>query len=135
MTEGNPWVPYHEASEAKAKELAAGKKTETAKFKTITEWVSRCFAYDYIKAVRVAKKKGVLPDVEHTWKWHMGICQDIAAMTTGMLRAVGIRAILCIGKVDGHRTNHAWVEAMVDGERLRYDYSKAGTNYEIERRY
>lgn len=134
MTEGNPWVPYHEQSEAKALELVRGKTTETAKYRAITAWVSRCFGYDYIRAVKVAKKKGVYPDVERCWKLHMGICQDIASMTVGMLRAVGIRSALCIGKAGG-QGYHAWVESNVDGKVLRYDYSGEAKEYNVERRY
>lgn len=128
------WVPYHEPSAEKARKLAEGCKTPLAKYKVITDYVTRCFAYDYIKAVKVAKKRGVLPDVEHVWKLHMGICQDIAAMTVGMLRAVDIEAYLCIGTIGG-RIHHAWVEAIIDGKVRRYDHDGEAPEYKEERRY
>jgi transglutaminase-like putative cysteine protease len=129
------WVPYHEPSIAKAKELVRGKVTEKGKYAAIIQFVDHDFVYDYIKAIKVAKKKGVMPDVERTWNVRMGICQDIAAMTVGMLRAVGIRAELCIGK-NGRRNNHAWVEAIVDGKHCIYDHRMKTSNvYKAERRY
>jgi transglutaminase-like putative cysteine protease len=50
----------------------------------------------------------------------MGICLDIAAMTTGMLRAVATPANLIIGWADDKY--HAWVEARIEGQRYLYDH-------------
>lgn len=129
------WVPYHEPSTAKAHELVRGKKTDAEKYAAIIRFVDHDFVYDYIKAIKVAKKKGVLPDVERTWNVRMGICQDIAAMTVGMLRAVGIKAELCIGTCGG-RKHHAWVEADVNGRHCLYDHRMGRSKeYKAERRY
>jgi len=128
------WVPYHAPSVNKAKMITRTKVTELSKYQAITEYVSRCFVYDYIKAIKTAKLTGVLPDVNRTWETGMGICQDIAAMVTGMLRSVGIHAELCIGTA-GSQKKHAWVEAEIDGKLYRYDHRRQAKQYITERRY
>lgn len=128
------YVPFHKESVEKAMELVKGKKTELSRYKAITYYVDTTFGYDYIKAVKVAKTRGVLPDVETTWKTRLGICQDISAMVVGMLRAVGIKANLCIGKA-GSNISHAWVEAVIGGKKYRYDHSGNARVYVTERMY
>lgn len=128
------YVPYHRESVEKAKELVRGKKTDLAKYLTITKYVTLMFGYDYIKAIKVAKTRGVLPDIETTWRTHLGICQDISAMVVGMLRAVGIKANLCIGKA-GSNISHAWVEAVINGKKYRYDHAGKASVYKTERMY
>lgn len=60
-----------------------------------------------------------LPDALSCWNRQRGGCQDVAALLTGMLRAVGVPARLCMGWADGkHR---AWVEPTIDGRLYRYD--------------
>ena len=128
------WVPHCCAAEDVAKKITENKGSQLAKYCTITEYVSRCFVYDYIRAIKTAKQKNVFPDVERTWILKMGICQDIAAMTVGMLRAIGIHAELCIGTTGG-RKKHAWVETDIDGKKYRYDFSGRAKKYIVERRY
>lgn len=115
----NKLLPVHEPSRKYAVELCKGCKTKHEKWYTITNYVSRAFAYDYIRAILISKKNGV-PDLDRTWKLHMGICLDIASLTVGMLRAVGINANMAFGKVG--RYYHAWVEANIDGEFAMYDH-------------
>lgn len=124
-------VPYHEASSAYARKLTAGMKTAKEKYDAITDYVSRNIKYDYIRAIKVQKKNGT-PDVDHAWRDHMGICLDIAALTTGMLRAVRIPASMCIGKAD--KQQHAWVEAEIGGNKFRYDHEGKAKVYRTERR-
>ena len=126
-------VPYHKPSAEKAKEITKENRTPLAKFMTITAYVSHCFVYDYVRAIKVAKQHGVMPDIGRTWHLKMGICQDTAAMTVGMLRAVGIKATLFFGKADGR--NHAWVEAEIDGKTYLYDHDGKAKEYKAERRY
>lgn len=128
------YIPYHKESIQKAQELTKDKKTLLAKYLTITKYVTNTFGYDYIKSVKVAKTKGILPDIETTWKTHLGICQDVSAMVVGMLRSVGINAYLCIGKA-GSRISHAWVEAIINGKKYRYDHSGKASVYKTERIY
>ena len=126
------FVPYHAESVNKAKELTQDMATKIDKFRAITNYINRTISYDYIRAIQIQKKNG-MPDVERCWRLRMGICFDIAALTTGMLRAVGIHAYLCVGKAD--RQNHAWVEATINNKKYRYDRSGRAQTYKTERRY
>ena len=125
-------VPFHEASIQCAKDLTKGAKSQLEKYNAITNYVDRVIRYDYVRAATIPKKNGT-PDVNHVWNTHMGICMDTAALTTGMLRAVGIPARLCFGKAD--RQNHAWVEADVAGKHLRYDHDGKAKVYKVERKF
>ena len=129
----NAVVPYHRESVSVAIKLTRKDPDQLTKFRKITNYVSRHFVYDYVYATQIAKKKNVLPDIKRTWQEHMGVCQDIAAMTTGMLRAVGIDASMCVGKADGRR--HAWVEAKISGKTYRYDHIWVAKEYITEKRY
>lgn len=102
-----------------ARELTAGMGARP-KYDMITKWVSRNIAYDYVKAAKVAKVKGIDPDPVACWATRRGICQDIAALTVILLRAVGIRCYLCTGHVGG--IYHAWVQAYIGGVVLIYDH-------------
>ena len=116
-----------------ARELTAGMGARP-KYDMITKWISRNIAYDYVKAAKVAKVKGIDPDPIACWATHRGICQDIAALTVIMLRAAGIRCYLCIGHVGG--IYHAWVQAYIGGVVLIYDHdNKTGKpiKYTIEK--
>jgi len=124
------YIPYHEPSIRCAEELTRGASSDAEKYRIITEFVTKSFRYDYIRAVTIPKKNG-LPDLERTWEKKRGICLDIAAMTTGMLRAVGLHAFMCWGKAD--KKNHAWVEARIGGEWRRYDFNGKAKTYKAER--
>ena len=102
------YVPHHDPSILKAKELSSG-LSQQARYKAIRSYINRSFVYDHIKAATV-KKRGVLPDIASCWDKRMGICQDLAAMAVGMFRAVGLKAQLVIGHADG--MYHAWVETV-----------------------
>lgn len=127
------YVPYHAESQGMAKQLCSGIRDPVKKLEIITGYVSGSIGYDYIRATKVAKLKGQYPDVSGCWSKHMGICLDTAALTVGMLRAVGIRAYLCIGHAD--RNYHAWVEAIINGQTFRYDHDGKANNYNVERKY
>lgn len=126
------FIPYHEESVEYAKQMVEGETSAYRKYKKITGFVSRCFSYDYIRAIQIQKKNG-LPDVERCWNLRMGICFDLAAMTVGMLDAAGVYAILCVGKADG--IQHAWVEAVINGRRYRFDHPHKAEKYVTEKRY
>ena len=126
------YVPYHAESIRCAKDLTKEMKTPLEKYKAITAYVSRFIAYDYIRAIQIPKKGG-LPDVGRCWKLRMGICLDIAAMTTGMLRAVGIPTRLCFGYADN--MYHAWVESTIDNKVYRYDHDGKAKVYKVKKRY
>ncbi len=128
------YVPINKEITNFAKNLTIGTRTPKERYDILTRWISGNIAYDYIKAMKVAKVKGVKPDPISCYKTHRGICQDIASLVTMMLRAVGIRAYLCIGHADN--TYHAWVQAYIPGEKvLLYDHEGTAKKYKIERKY
>ena len=118
----NQYVNYKDDSDVSvtARRICEGKSKGEA-YRTICEYVSRNFAYDFIKAVK--KPRSVLPDIDSTMKKHIGVCQDLAALTVAMMRSVGIESRLVIGYADGRY--HAWTESVVDEVRKRFDPSVA----------
>ena len=114
------FLPIHDPSRKKARELCKNCCSNLERWQTITEYVTRNFSYDYIRAILIPKKNG-LPDIDRCWKRRMGICLDIASMTVGMLKAVGINAYLIVGFAD--KKYHAWVEATISGKNYYYDHS------------
>lgn len=130
------YVPYHAPSIAYAKQLTKGLPDKQQKYQVITTFISRTIGYDFVKAATINKKVGSLPDVAGCWNKRVGICLDIAALTTGMLRAVGIQAYLVIGHAD--RNYHAWVEARINGKTIIYDHDNPkgkAITYKKERVY
>ena len=130
----NLYVPRCEPAEEKARELAKD-KLPLAAYKAITTYVKHNIAYDHVKAAKVAKLSRVLPDPQKCWDTHLGICQDIASLTTIMLRAADLPARFVIGWAG--KQYHAWVETIVGGKTYRFDHS-AGLikpTYKPERYY
>ena len=125
-------VSYYKPAIKAALEITKDCKTQLEKYNTITEYISHNFAYDYIRAITIPKMNGK-PDVPRTWKHHIGICIDIAALTTMMLRALGLKVRMCYGKAD--RRYHAWVEARIDEKNYRYDFSGKADKYETIKTY
>jgi transglutaminase-like putative cysteine protease len=94
-----------------AAELAGGPPIEAAR--TISDWVRDNVAY-------VPGSTGVQTSAQEAWDLRKGVCQDIAHLTAGMLRRVGIPARYVSGylhpkpdavigeTVEGQ--SHAWVE-------------------------
>lgn len=121
------YLPYHAASAAYARQLTSGIRDLKARYDMITGWIRKNIIYDYIKAAKVTGKKGIYPDPADCWKTHIGICQDIAALTVNMLRAAGVTSYLCIGHAD--RNYHAWVESRINGQVFRYDHSGKAQRY------
>ena len=126
----NPYVPKTPAWEFAAT-LCNG-KTGIDAYNTICKWVKDNIIYDYIRAVTV-KKNGVLPDPLYCWENKRGICQDIASLAAGMLRAVGIKTTLVIGHAD--KRYHAWVECEIKGKTYRFDATGKAKEYKGERWY
>lgn len=127
------YLPYHKESREYAKTLTKDEKDPMKKYRMITDWVSKNFVYDYIRAAKIPKKGG-LPDLEHIWTTKMGICLDTASMTTGMLKAVGLKAVLCFGYAN--KAWHAWVETTIDGKKYRYDHdAKSGKTITYQTKY
>lgn len=125
------YVPHYAPAEKQAKELCKGMRTLKERYDAITQFVNRHIVYDYIRAAVIPKRNG-LPDVAGCWIRRMGICLDISALTVGMLRAVSVPCSLIIGHADGHY--HAWVEARIDGRRLRYDHDDPAGKVKVYKR-
>ena len=130
MLQPNTYVPVTDAW-VFAQSLCEGLDEKTS-FQTICKWIRNNIVYDYIRMATVAKT-GVLPDPDLCWRTHKGICQDIASLAAGMMRAVSIKARLVCGKADGQ--SHAWVEATVGDKNYRFDFPKKASTYTRERTY
>ena len=126
------YLPYHEESVAKAKELVKDVEDDYQKYKIITHYINKNFAYDYVRAITIPKKNG-LPDIAGCWEKKMGICIDIAAMATLMLQAVGLKAVLCYGRTES--SSHAWVEVTIKNKTYRYDHNGTAKSYNKERTF
>ena len=131
MQRPNSYVPVTDAW-AFAVEMCAGMDALRA-YKAVCDWVRNHILYDYIKAIMTPKNKAVMPDPALCWDNRLGICTDIASLTVGMLRAVGVPSRMAVGKAD--RQNHAWVEAVIDGKVYRFDHPRRAASYKGERRY
>jgi len=116
----NQYVNYTPETECvvTAGEICAGMTDQEEIFKTVCSYITSHFVYDFVKSVSV--KAGVLPDIDGCWKNHMGICQDLSAVTCAMLRSQGVPARLMIGTL-GANTYHAWVVAVVNGKDTFFD--------------
>ena len=130
LLRANLYVPYTPAWD-QARELV-GTQMGLPAYKIVKSWVKRHIIYDCVKAVKVSKN-GDLPDPLGCFMNKRGICQDIASLATGMLRAVGIKARLVIGYAD--RQYHAWTEASIDGKMYRFDPCGQADTYVRERWY
>lgn len=134
----NQYVNYTEDSDlvAKARELCFGKSQKIA-YDSVCQYIKTSFAYDYIKSATV--KNGALPNIDTTFIKHMGICQDLAALTVAMLRSQGIPSKLVIGYIN--KQYHAWTESLIDGKKVIFDPTAEINgigkvrNYKIERCY
>lgn len=127
------YVPHLPIIEGRARQMTAGVKDQISKYRIIEDWLKSNIAYDFVKAAKVAKVKGVMPDPIACWETRLGICQDIASLATIMFRAVGIKAYMCIGHAD--QTYHAWVQSYINGQVHRYDHSGKAKVYRLERKY
>ena len=114
----NQYVSYTQktAAVSEAEKICANMSKAEA-YDAVCGYVKTHFAYDFIKAVTI--KAGVLPDIDSSWDKHMGICQDLAAITCCMMRTQGIPARLTIGMAD--KNYHAWVEVKFDKKEHFFD--------------
>lgn len=135
----NQYLEYSPENKAvkKADELCAGMENPAEKFKVITDYITKAFVYDYIRAVTT--KGDGLPDVDYCFEKGMGICLDLASTTACMLRTQGVPAKLVIGTANSQY--HAWVQATVNGEEKLFDPTAILQNmpqpveYAVERWY
>lgn len=127
------YTPYHEESAKFAKQLCKNATSQLEKYSLITNYISRTFCYDYIRAIKIAKLRGQRPDIKGCWAKHMGVCMDTAALVHNMLKAVGVRSYVCIGYADGQY--HAWVEAYIGTSKYRFDLSGKAKKYTTKMKF
>lgn len=120
----NSYVPETAAWDF-AKEMCAGMDEHQA-YQAIKDWVRHNIVYDFVREATIPKT-GVMPDPALCWKERQGICQDIASMTVGMLRAAGVKARLVVGRAD--EKVHAWTEAIINGRARIFDHPKNAKKY------
>lgn len=134
----NQYVNYTRFSESvvEAERLSEG-LGDAEKFKTLCDYMTRNFLYDYVKAVTI--KAGQLPDIDGSYKKKMGVCQDLSAILCSMLRTQGLPARLIIGYAD--KQYHAWTVTVIDGKEYFFDPTAAiggiskVIDYSVERYY
>lgn len=100
----------------------------------ILEYLQTHFYYDYIEALTTASSAFTVPDLEKCFKNKKGICYNISALFTAMLRICGISSKLVVGYADG--SAHSWVEV----NNVKYDITQKLIhtkikNYKSERYY
>jgi len=113
----NQYVHYNKESPlaAKALELNAERSSFISIVEAIYNFVVENISYDFEHAETV--DFGYIPDLSTILERRTGICFDIAALTTAMLRSQGIPAKLVVGyyydPVIGN-TYHAWVSVFAE---------------------
>lgn len=116
------YLNYTELSEAVAEaERQCQGKSEKETYKIVCDFMKSRFAYDFMKAATV--KAGVLPDIDGSYRKHMGVCQDLSAIMVCMLRTQGIPSRLMIGYAD--KQYHAWVVTDIGGKEEFFDPTAA----------
>lgn len=104
-----------------AQELVAGVTSDYEKVLIISRWIIENIEYDYDYFYGL--KKTVVTSADEVFESRLTVCAGYAALTTVMLRAVGIPA----STVSGYAINsdgtagHAWNIAFVDGRWMWLD--------------
>lgn len=138
----NQYLDYNvdTAAVEEAGRLCSGVEDASEIWTIIRSYVKDNFAYDYTKAAVARTSTGVLPDINGCWEKHMGICQDLSAVTIAMLRSQGVPARLMIGTLN--EEYHAWVSANINGEEKWFDPTASlmgqkysAKEYKVERYY
>lgn len=113
-----------------AKDITKDADDDLAKVKAIHDWVAKNISYD---TEDFFKDLGKSQDAYSTYKNKTAICQGYADLTAALLRAVGIKAKVIGGVALGYgmpnswdelkttASNHAWNEALVDGNWIILD--------------
>ena len=120
----------------KSDEITAGLSSQADIYKTVQDFMTREFMYDFVRASTIPA--GALPEVDPCFEKRSGICQDLAAVMVCMLRVQGVPARLMIGYADKYY--HAWTTAIVDGQEVFFDPTAAlgamkAKTYQDERFY
>ena len=98
----------------KAKSLTKGLTTDEQKVKSIYNYITKNYKYDYAKAKSVTS--GYFPNVDSIFAKQTGICYDYASVFAAMLRSVDVPTKLVKGySVPTKEVYHAWNEVLVNG--------------------
>ena len=121
----NPETEYgqwYDEVKVLADEASDGAKTQKAKYMRICQYVDDNYCYDYIAAINVRTKDAdACREIPNILKTRMGTCQELSMLTVAMCRIEGVPAKFVVGRANG--SAHAWVEAEIDGENIRFDPS------------
>jgi len=134
------WYTSSSPAVAKSFEICQGLDSDQAKLDAIRTYMKTNLRYDYIRAA--TQKDAYLADIDGTFKKQSGLCQDLAAVMTCMLRVQGIPCKLAIGEVSGSTGTvaHAWCYAIIDGQEVRVDITAEisgarNSKYTVEKIY
>jgi hypothetical protein len=108
--------------------------TDAEKTDLIVGWV-----YDKIKddaafeaQIKSGAARGYVPSPYATFETQKGVCNDRASLAASMLKCLGIPIKIIHGHVTllyldvPEQGYHAWIEAYLDGEWVRYDPTNSG---------
>jgi len=93
-----------------AKKLVKSCKTESAKVKKIYNYIIKNYAYDYELLSVKASTSYYSPINLNTYNRKLGICYDISALFSAMLRSVGVEARVVTGYTPNVKEYHAWTQ-------------------------
>jgi len=117
------YVWYTQVMEAvnKSYELCANCTTDAERVDVILNYMRDYFMYDYVRSVQ--QKDAYLADIDGCYTNRKGLCMDLAAITSCMLRVQGIPCRMVVGEVaNSYNTiTHAWNIALIDGKEVRLD--------------
>lgn len=100
------WLNY--SIDIEAKQITAGLNTNEDIIAAVKSYISHNYVYDAVKAIKIAKKTGILPDIDGIFMKKKGVCQDIAGLGCTFMRLNSIPCKFVVGKAD--KTSHAWCE-------------------------
>lgn len=104
-----------------AETLCAECTTDLEKVNKIYSHIVETYTYNSARAILLARSTTAIPNAEWVYTHGSGICGDIAALMTAMLRSQGIPTSLVIGLYGS--TNHAWVRVYLDNSGTKFkDY-------------
>ena len=104
----------------KAKTLVKKCKTESAKVKKIYNYIISNYAYDYELLSVKASTSYYSPSNLNTYNRKLGICYDISALFSAMLRSVGIEARVVTGYTPNVKEYHAWTQVWDSKKKYWY---------------
>jgi transglutaminase-like putative cysteine protease len=116
----NDAIKSNEEIDNYARSLVRGETTDIRKAKLIYRWVSNNIKYDYDKVEHFQQN---IPDSStgaiEAFKARKGICFDMSALYVAMLRAVGLKVRLVVGKAyTGIRWgDHSWNEVYIADQK------------------